>query len=205
MEELKEDREIAVIEKETLPIKEKIMALDIKDESSLHLGATYLSFIAKASKRLEERRVHFTKPILESKKVIDNFFRERMTVLESMDRELKNKINEYNSLRQARENEKANQVEKFAKDNNLPVPAKEAVVAKPVATKTAVGTVFSRKFWAWKVQDANKVPREYLVIDEKKINAVMRGHTNTIKGVTTMDLKIEGIEFYQDEDVSVRT
>jgi hypothetical protein len=34
---------------------------------------------------------------------------------------------------------------------------------------------------------------------------MMRAHQKTVKGVSSMDLKIDGIEFFQQEDIAVRT
>lgn len=204
-DKIKQDKEIQIIQKETLTLKEKIDVLQITDESSEKLGATYLSFLAKAVKNLESARVRLTKPVLESKKNIDNEFKAMMEVPNNLIAELKKKLLSYNDVKRKQEQEKTDKVKQFAKDNGLPVPQSETVSAPQTQVRTAVGTTYIQKRWNWRLVDETKIPREYLMVDEKKINAQMRDHTKTIKDVTTMDLKIEGIEFFQDESIAVRT
>lgn len=205
MEAIQQDKEIQVIQKETLTIKDKVSMLKIIDESSEKLGATYLSFLAKALKNLEAARVRLSKPVLEAKRNIDNEFKAMMELPLLLSRELKDKLLEYGDIKKKKEEDKAEKVKEFAKTNGLPVPQSEAAASQPAAVRTAVGTTFTTKRWTWEITDMSLIPREYLIVDEKKINAMMRAQTKTIKGVTTMDLQIAGIRFFQQEDISVRT
>ena len=63
-------------------------------------------------------------------------------------------------------------------------------IADAVAIKTAPPTgVQERKVWTWELVDISQVPREFLVVDEKRINAELR----TIKD----GLTIPGIRIFQ--------
>lgn len=205
MEELRNDKELQIIQKETLTLKDKVSSLQIVDESSEKLGATYLSFLAKAVKNLEAARVRLTKPVLEAKRNIDNEFKAMMELPLLLSRELKDKLLGYSDLKAKKEEEKAEKVKEFAKSNGLPVPQAEAAAPQPTAVRTAVGTTFEKKSWTWEITDMALIPREFLTVDERKINSTLRDHTKTIKGVMTMDLQIAGIRFFQEKDISVRT
>ena len=203
---IQQDREIQIIQKETSNLREKIQTLQIVDDSSEKLGATYLSFLAKALKNLETARVRLTKPILDAKKNVDNEFKAMMEMPTQLARILKDRLLEYSNVKEQKEKEKVGKVAQFAKDNGLPVPAADAPSApQSTAVRTTVGTTFEKKNWTWKVVDEAKIPREFLTIDEKKINSRMREATKNIHGVVTMSLKIDGVEFYQEKDIAVRT
>jgi hypothetical protein len=122
-----------------------------------------------------------------------------------MSRELKDKLLGYSVVLKQRDEERKNQVKATAESLGLPSPEETAVESTNQSVRTTLGTSFSTKRWTWKIADETKIPREYLIIDEKKINAMMRAHQKTVKGVSSMDLKIDGIEFFQQEDIAVRT
>lgn len=69
-------------------------------------------------------------------------------------------------------------------------------VAKPVkGFKTQDGTsVSARERWTFEVVDAAKVPREYLMVDEKKIRALVNAGVRSI----------EGVNIYPERGVTVR-
>jgi hypothetical protein len=203
-ENIRQDSEIAVIQREALPLKEKISTLIISDESSAKIGSTYLAFIAKAVKRLEERRVFFTKPILESKKNIDNEFKEMLEPLKQMADELKDKLLGYQNILIQQEQERLRKVTEFAEKNNLPIPAKvEEARTEPI--RTTIGSTFTTKRFTFRIVDVSKIPDEYKAIDETKIRNMIRAKTSTVHGVTTCDLAIDGVEIFQETGISVRT
>jgi hypothetical protein len=67
----------------------------------------------------------------------------------------------------------------------IPLPA-------PVISHTfeKMAGVTAKAVWKWRIIDANKIPREYLSVNEVAINGVVRG----MKGNT----RIPGIEVYED-------
>lgn len=203
MDEIRNDREIQVIQQESGSLVEKIHSITIDNPSSQQLATTWLGFIAKSIKRLEERRIFFTKPILESKKNIDNEFKTLIAPLEDLSRVLKDKLLGYSTYLKQQHIVRVEEMSAMAKDLGLPMP--EQVESSVVATRTPLGSSYVVKRWAWKVVDETKIPREYFMLDEKKINAMMRAHQKTVHGVSSMDLRIEGIEFYQEDDIAVRT
>jgi hypothetical protein len=60
---------------------------------------------------------------------------------------------------------------------------------------TGGGTVSMKKVWKWKVIDKKKVPLEYLEINEKLVNIVIKSGTR----------ELPGFEIYEDTEVATRT
>lgn len=202
MDEILQDHEVQVIQKETMPLQEKINALDVIDEPSSKFATDLLAFITKAKRRLEDRRVFFTKPLNEHIKSINNYFKSFGDPLDVMDRQIKGKLLGYRQMMQEQERKKQDEIKKFAEENNLPAVKAEPEISN--AVRSSIGSSFAVKRWTWAVEDETKIPREYLIIDEKKINAMIRAQAKTVKGVSTCDLKIEGVKIYQEESISVR-
>jgi len=201
MEDIKQDQEIVVIEREVAPIQQRISTLNIVDEPSSKLGTDYLAFLAKALKRLEERRQFFVRPLVEGQKRINNEFKNMTAPLEQMSSEIKSKLLSYRDIIKEEAAKNAEKLNKMAADNGL--PPVEVTIDNSV--KSSMGSSFSVKRWTWRIKDETKIPRDLLMIDEKKINNLVRAHTKTVAGISSCDFKAEGIEVYQREDISVRT
>jgi len=63
-----------------------------------------------------------------------------------------------------------------------------------IPTKTS-GVSYS-KVWKWRITDADLIPREYLIPNEKHLNAVAKA--------TGGALKVPGIEFYQETQIAAK-
>lgn len=73
---------------------------------------------------------------------------------------------------------------------------KEIAIAHHQATTTAQSNKVSgaRKVWKFEVTDANKVPAEFMIPDEKAIRLAVAGGAR----------KIEGVRIYEDVNIAVR-
>lgn len=73
----------------------------------------------------------------------------------------------------------------------------EPVVAPPVVLPKAtpkVSGIATREVWLYKITDANKIPRQYLKIDEQKIGQIVRA----MKGQTS----IPGVQVYSEKQIA---
>jgi hypothetical protein len=80
---------------------------------------------------------------------------------------------------------------------SAPLPIAPAYVP-PVRVASAVPQVkgmIHREDWTWEVEDMNKVPRKYLILDERALN----NEAKTLKGRA----EVPGIRFYDRGGVSV--
>jgi hypothetical protein len=74
----------------------------------------------------------------------------------------------------------------------LSTPSTVSLPSLPVASATKVKGITRR--WVFEVTDTNLVPREYLMVDEKKVREAVAAGTRSI----------EGIRIYQDESLTIR-
>jgi hypothetical protein len=101
--------------------------------------------------------------------------------------EIARKQEEERRLAEAIEAEKEGNVEEAQA-----IIEEEMFVPTPIV-RPDVPKVDGRKYatkWSWKVTDINKVPREYLIVDQIKMNGIVRA----MKGQT----RISGIEVFEE-------
>lgn len=73
----------------------------------------------------------------------------------------------------------------------------EATDAMPLEVsveKPAVAGVTEVTYWGWKLKDVTKVPAEYLIVDEKKVGALVRDLKESAQAILG-----EGIEVYSEK------
>jgi len=76
------------------------------------------------------------------------------------------------------------------------VKQKPSPAITPIPEKTKLEGTSLRTIWRWEMTDKDKIPREYLKVDEQKISAVVRA----LKGAT----RIPGIRAYSEDIVASR-
>jgi hypothetical protein len=164
----------------------------------------------KLHKRLEELRKHWVVPHNEFVKEVNNFFKIYQGPLEEVERHLGRLIGGY---RQFLENERRRkeaemvaesrrlqaQIEDQAKkDAEAGQPYEVAPLAAPVlpevphVTRTSEGSASQRKEWTFEIEDESKVPREYLMVDERKLRQAVKGGVREIPGVKIFEQFITG-------------
>lgn len=92
---------------------------------------------------------------------------------------------------------KKEEAKKKAEPEELPelAPDPEPVEKEELAVKSDAGTTYTQKRWTYKEVDLSKVPREYLKLDSKAVNAAIKAGTH----------KIPGLEIFEEETLAVRT
>ncbi len=80
------------------------------------------------------------------------------------------------AIRKAEEEAKKNEVQ-------APVVVAPVVQEAPRVTRTESGSASQRKVWTFEVVDASAIPREYLMVDEKKVRDSVRMGTRSISGI----------------------
>jgi len=142
---------------------------------------------AKAQKSLFEQPLKKAEEIV--KEVIRKYLVEqealRIEAEEKARQEAEKRFEEARELERLGEKEKAEQIRK---EETALSPALPPVVK-------AEGTHLTKR-WTWEVQDISKIPEEYFVLDELKINALVR----SLKG----SVKIPGIRVFQTSGISTR-
>lgn len=183
----------------------------------------FLKSVKRELKELEGHRTNITGPINESLKRINDFFRAPKDRLAKAEAALKRGIATYVRIqeeaarkRQIEEQERARkeeerkraQLEQRAKnweskgrDEKADALRQEAElvqvqpqVVTPAAPK-AQGISTSKR-WKHRITDINKLPREHMIPDDKKLARLAEASKGSIQ--------VPGVEFYTEDVVSVR-
>lgn len=210
--------DVRELTEETNAIVTQAQSLKIVTNVSYQLAGEELQRIKGALKRLDDVRKAITQPMDAAKKVVMEFFRAPTEKLELAERQIKKEMQSY-TIELARKEEEARQAaEQAANDERERIAlaaAKAAeegrhddadaiaaqvvnVVAAPVVIRQApkVAGISTTKVWKFEVTDAALVPREYCIVDEKKV----RGVVTALKE----NAVIPGVRIWSEDQISSR-
>ena len=200
----------------------QVLTLKVENDETLNTANTMLSQLKSMTTKWEDQRKSITRPMDEAKKRILALFRPADEQLEAMTLELKTKVIAYHreaEAKQAAERRKlVEQAEQQAAAGDTEAAAASALAAVDASTpvlRTAVNDVGStqlKSVWTFEVTDVSLVPREYLVVDEKRIRAAVssgvRDHLADGAEVTAKDAEraafgIPGVRIFQTTQLAV--
>lgn len=199
MKTKKEDKEVAVIEKEVSPIIAKAEELKVTDQKSMESATKMLSELNKQKDRITEEKEKVTKPLNEALRAERNRWKPIETVLETAIGFLRNSISNWQTaeIKRAREEEakiaartgegkgKIKVETAVAKINEIERPNEKVV--------SDSGMVKFREDKVLKIWDETMIPREYLLINEAKILADLKAGKN-VPGCE-LDIKLTPINY----------
>lgn len=191
----------------------------VTDEATADAAADKLAVIVRARNTAEEQRKHHTKPLNDQKRAIDGAFKELTGPLDGAEKALKDQVAAFHREQQriAAEAARAAEEERRREERNAqerqrranlrarqegtqPVQHQPAQVAapppKPAPTRqTQSGAqVQAKAVWRFSIEDEAQVPREYLMVDERKVRQAVNGGAR----------QIAGIRIWEDVNVAVR-
>lgn len=198
--------------------------MEISCQDDVELCSSRLIQIKDHKKKTKSIKDLITKPLMEAKRNTDEIFKSILGPLDTVEIVLKRKLTTYmdkvqkekdEQLRKELEERKKKAEEESRKSMALAMETKsnaafeasqnwkrnaEKIDTTNVFNRQTIrlqqGTVAQKKVWKWKITDEQKVPREFLIIDEKRINMIARGYAKDA-------IEIDGIEFFQETSVSV--
>lgn len=196
----------------------KNLALSIKDSATLDAAAKMMLGCKSHIKRIEDR---FRQAKADARKAWQNWVdleNELIEPFQRIEREIIKPAmvrfnNEQERLRRQEEDKLRDEQRKRAEDERIKRAAElekegdkqaaEELIEAPIEVAPVVvpkaeapAGISYRDVWKYRVTDESKVPREYLVLDDKKVGAVVRA----LKG----EAKIAGIEVYAEKTVAGR-
>ena len=202
------------VKKDIALLSTQAQTLIVQDEVTFAGAADFLSKVKVRIKRLDSMKEDLTRPFADALKEARNKFKMMSEPYEQMEASLKSKMNAYIQLKEAQAQKEAYEAKlKADEENNRriieqqraeakgePVKEVELVEATPVeAPKTQVrtesGVTYVTKKWKARITDEKIVPREYLGVDQVKVNDAIKS------GVR----EIPGIEIFEESTVAVRT
>ena len=193
------------------------IVVDSQEKYELAGGAVRRT--AALAKEMDAKRKEMTKPLDDAKKRIMDFFRGPLETLDQAGKVIERKMlawkAEQDRIRreaeaaaaeaQRKEREKLQrQADAAAKKGQeekaaaLQAAAQAAPVAPVIAVPEAKADgISTRAVWKWEVVDRNAIPREFLIVDEKTVGAVVRARGG--------DTNIAGIRVWAEETIVKRT
>lgn len=153
-----------------------------EDDQYLTQGTYLLKRLSDAKKKIEDQRIAFTKPLNESLRQINDFFRELSYPIQVSDSILRTKLTVF---RKEQEDAQKELVEL--------ANTQSAVEVEVEPLRKRVGGVTHKKVWSFKIIDEKKIPKKYWSLSEMKIREAIRLGKRSIPGV----------EIYQDTQVSL--
>jgi len=191
---------------ETVNIKTRAVAIVVSSDVAEKDAIEFASDLKKRLNEIETNRKTFLAPL---KKVMDNVnatLKPFTTELEEAEGIIKSKIlqwrTEREKLRQEEERKRQEEYEAQQKKQaeEFPLDVKEEAIA-PLPLMAQSNTVVSetgakatgKKVWDFEIEDEAKVPRGYLMLDEKGVRNAIR------TGIRT----IPGLKIYQKETLSI--
>jgi len=210
---IREDQEVQLVGKNMPTLLERAKAVQITDELSSKAANDDLKLAKEFISKLETRRKFFVKPLQDHVSSINGEFKKLTSPLKEAYEIVRGKLTVYatelDNKRRAEEEARKKEGESKSKaaadflGEDVP-----AVVEEPkkqtTAIRSSLGSSNLKKIWTFEVVDIKKIPLEYMVLDEKKVNAMIRAHTRNERGVNTCDLEIPGIKVFQKSILAVR-
>lgn len=202
--ELIESPEVQALTTEATGLERRAQALTIASDEDLTLATDTLGVIAKIKKQLEEKRTFFVKPLNDQVKRINEMFKAWSAPLDRADQIIRGKVLAYRQEQERRRREEEERLRKLAEKEHARLvrqaekrgetpPPPPPVPVIPQTAKTVAGTVGSvttRKEWDFEIVDETLIPREYLMVNEAKIRAVVRAGVRNIPGVRIFEREV---------------
>lgn len=151
-----------------------------------------LKEVKRVMSDLEAMRTSITKPMNDDLKAVNAQFADPMSRLSFVEKQMKILSADYVVAKRAEQQRILAQAAAASRASAADgVPTSDAsvvefatAIAQAVAAKppTVAGVSFSEK-WEWSVVDASQIPREYLRLDEAKVNGAVKGGLRQIPGL----------------------
>lgn len=156
------------------PLLSKAENYVVSDEESASQALSMSLQARKIRKQLDETRLSIVRPHLDFQKAINKIVKDYESKLEEIENRLKERLDEY--------------LKNSASSNNA------SFITKARGLSVEDGKLTKVKKWTWELEEEALVPRDYLSLDEKKIDEAVK------QGVRT----IPGIKILEKEEISMR-
>lgn len=212
---LKADSSVVALQPEVSKLAEFARSIIISTVEQYNSAADYLKSIKGMLNQIESARTRITKPINESLREVNKQAKEASAPLESAEQQIKRAMIGYTTEQERLRREEQRKADENARKEQERLNAQAAkaaaagkvekaeqlqerantVVAPVIQRETPkVSGISMREVWLFEVTDPAAVPREYLMVDEKKVGKVV----GALKDQTV----IAGIRVYPDKRIA---
>ncbi len=170
-----EDKQVAVIQTEISPVITKARAIIVKDPKTMEAASLMLSEVNKHLDRIEEEKQKVLKPLNEARTAEINRWKPVISTLTTAIDHLRGTISAFQTAEvkrvRAEEEAIANRVGEGRGKLKVETAVKkiEEIDVPEHQVATEAGLVKFREDKVIKITDESRIPREYLVVDEKKL------------------------------------
>lgn len=176
--------------------------LEVKTVEDVESASEVIKKISVTKKQVEDQRTAITKPLNDSLKAVNTFFKKFSDPLIQADTEIRRKVAAFRTEQERERMRKQAELDKvMAKEQERLNKLAEKKGLDPIQitpvtvqeNESQVGKVKFKKVWTFDLEDLSKVPVEYLMLDERKVRSAIS------EGVR----EIKGIKIYQKDQVSL--
>lgn len=177
---------------QAIAVLDAVAGLQITTDEEYESAVDILKEVKRAANDLEAARTAITKPMNDAVKAVNAQFTEPSSRLEIAERRLKQMTAKYVADKRAEQQRMIAEAALAAAAARASQPDAATDVAKAVeqavtlaaaaAAPVVSGVSFSER-WDWSVSDLSLIPREYLRVDDTKINAAVKAGVRSIPGV----------------------
>lgn len=170
--------------------------LAVADRESSKAAVSLGSQAKKKWKEIEDKRKELVGPPNDFIKAVNRLAKEVQEPLADIERILKKKISEWETkvrLELAKAQEEASQEAKRLQEQinaeaeaagvTAPVVVTPVLPETPSPIRTEAGSASQRKEWAFEIINPQEVPRDYCMVDERKIREAVKNGIRAIPGV----------------------
>jgi hypothetical protein len=182
--------------KQSEPVAQASGAINITNDTEYAQAAQMLIDLKTRMNTVESKRKEFTQPLYELQKKLNAFFKEPLKNYEQAEKALKAAMASFQIKKEAERKAALEAAKKAAEEENKEEFQQSMVKAADNITPEVQGT-YTVDVPRFEVTDPSQVPREYLMVDEKKI----RGVVNSLG----TDAKIPGVRVWVEKSVRART
>lgn len=170
----------------------------IHDQSSFAYASDLLKLAKERWKFYEDRRTAVTGPLNAALREVNSWFKPVQEPYKQIEMILKSKIAQYTLAEKARAEQAMQQAAVAIQAGNAAAAAQHVAAMGPAPVAQGISV---KEYWDFEVVDENAVPREFLSVDPRKIQAAI-WYADTPH---TPPRPIPGVRFFKSGSVTART
>lgn len=170
--------------------------IEVTNQETYAKAGDGYKLVMNKAKQIEAKRLQYTRPLDAQKKLIKSDFDKMTKPLIEFAKEIKSKMTVWAVAEQKRKDLEQIEIDKEAVKRAMATGEDQEVevVNDVIATRSDYSTTSVTKRWKHELIDINKVPLEYLMLDDKKIKEAIKEGNKSIKG----------LKIYQEESLIIR-
>jgi len=194
-----EDKQVAVIQTQLSPIVAKAQAITVKDQATMEQASLMLSELNKRADMVEEEKQKVLAPLNQARTAEINRWKPVLSILTTATDHLRNTISTHQTAEVKRvKAEEAKIAQRVGEGKGhlkveTAVRQIEEIVEPEKQVATEAGLVKFREDKVLKITDEKKIPREYLVVDEKKLLEALKA--GTVVSGAELDIRMTPVNY----------